>query len=102
MATGLPVGKLYRRPQKSLALTWVHTLSPTFFNELIVSGTRGIYLGREGDGSGVGTDTNWSDKFKRRIRSIPSFGLTSRTPASSYALQTERHQILLEQLADCG
>ncbi|HWQ92940.1 MAG TPA: TonB-dependent receptor [Clostridia bacterium] len=94
-ATGMQYGngvagwQLYRRPQKSLALTWVHSLSPTFFNELIVSGTRGIYLGREGDGSGVGTDTNWSDKFNLpnpfNSKLWPYFQNTGLT---GYAMQT--------------
>ena len=88
-ANGIAGWQLYRRPQKSLSLTWVHTFSPTIFNELMVSGTRGVYLGREGDGSGVGTDINWSDKLNLpnpfHSKLWPYF---QNTGLSSYALQT--------------
>ena len=41
----------------SLAPTWVHTFSPTFFNELILAGKRNEWFGGEVEG------TNWPDKF---------------------------------------
>jgi hypothetical protein len=37
-------------PEKSLALTWLHTFSPTMTNELLVSGSRQIYTRGMGDG----------------------------------------------------
>jgi hypothetical protein len=41
----------------SLAPTWVHTFSPTFFSELIISGKRNEWFGGEVEG------TDWPDKF---------------------------------------
>jgi hypothetical protein len=40
-------GSVYRlSPNKSLALSWVHTISPTFFNEALLSGSREtFYMG---------------------------------------------------------
>lgn len=38
-------------PNKSLALSYVHTFSPTFFNELLVSGTRQAQIDLTGDPS---------------------------------------------------
>jgi hypothetical protein len=41
----------------SLAPTWLHTFSPTFFNEFIIAGKRNVWFGGEVEGS------NWPDKF---------------------------------------
>jgi len=41
----------------ALAVTWVHTFSPTFFSELILAGKRNEWFGGEVEG------TNWPDKF---------------------------------------
>lgn len=43
---------------KSLAVSWVHTFSPTLFSDLLVTGHRDNWWG----GSG-GTDTDWPAKF---------------------------------------
>ncbi len=36
-------------PNKALALSWVHSISPTFFNELLVSGSRQKWFSGTGD-----------------------------------------------------
>ena len=41
----------------SLAPTWLHTFSPTFFNEFIIAGKRNVWFGGEVEGG------NWPDKF---------------------------------------
>ena len=41
----------------SLAPTWLHTFSPTFFNEFIIAGKRNVWFGGEVEGG------NWPDRF---------------------------------------
>ena len=50
MLNEVPGAVLRRAPNKSLALSWVHTFSPTLFNELLVSGTRDLQYRGNGDG----------------------------------------------------
>src|SRR5260221_14599160 len=57
MLNGVAVMEFDSNQMQALAVTWVHTFSPTFFHELIGSFKRNEWFGGEVE------NTNWPDKF---------------------------------------
>jgi hypothetical protein len=58
MLNGVSGWEINTNPIKSLALSWVHTFSPSLFSETLISGHRNLWFG--GDPSSPVTD-NWAD-----------------------------------------